>query len=103
MLAFFGVHPDAVAELGAAGGYTAELLARAVGPRGGIWAELALHPRPLRREALERTARPAIMRSVVRVDREFDDPLPPKSTISTLCSSSSSITTRCGWASIGRG
>ena len=39
MLAFFRVAPGMkVAELGAGGGYTAELLARAVGPTGVIYA-----------------------------------------------------------------
>lgn len=79
LLAFYEVRPgQRVAELGAADGYTAELLARAVGPRGQVYAQNSrtliqiLGPRWARR--LERPA----MRNVVRVDREFQDPLPPE-------------------------
>src|SRR5712675_1251267 len=40
MLAFFGIAPGMkVAELGAGGGYTAELLARAVGPTGVVYGQ----------------------------------------------------------------
>lgn len=79
-LAFFGVRPgQRVAELFAGGGYTAELLARAVGPDGRVFGQN-------NRFALERFAEapwsarlatPA-MRNVTRVDRELDAPLPPE-------------------------
>ena len=80
MLAFFGIRPGMrVAELGAGGGYTTELLARAVGPTGVVYGQNSeVHPRALRREAVERAAREAGDAHVVRVDREFDDPLPPE-------------------------
>ena len=40
MLAFFGVAPGMrVAELGAGGGYTTELLARTVGPNGTVYGQ----------------------------------------------------------------
>src|SRR3989442_7838352 len=40
MLAFFGIRPGArVAELGAGGGYTTELLARVVGPQGHVYGQ----------------------------------------------------------------
>ena len=67
-----------VAELGAGGGYTAELLARAVGPTGTVYAQnskallsfvVVEWPRRLERPSMQR---------VVRVDREFDAPLPPE-------------------------
>jgi predicted methyltransferase len=80
LLAFFGVRPGMrVAELGAGGGYTAELLARAVGDTGRVYAQ---NPRVfLERFAeapwSERLKKP-VMSRVVRVDREFDDPLPPE-------------------------
>jgi predicted methyltransferase len=79
-LAFFGIQPGMkVAELAAGGGYSAELLARAVGPGGVVYAQN-------NRFVLERFAekpwserlRKPVMKSVVRVDRELDDPLPPE-------------------------
>jgi predicted methyltransferase len=78
-LAFFGVQPGMrVAELAAGGGYTAELVARVVGPTGTVYGHNT--PFILQRFAegpwSARLARPA-MRNVVRVDRDFDDPLPP--------------------------
>ncbi len=82
MLDFLAVAPGMkVAEIGAGAGYTAELLARAVGPTGVVYAQNA--PLILRRFAekpwSERLARP-VMARVVRVDREFDSPLPPETT-----------------------
>ena len=80
MLAFFGIGPGMrVAELGAGGGYTSELLARTVGPSGVVFSQNS--PFILKRFAEQpwsaRLATPA-MHNVVRVDREFDDPLPPE-------------------------
>jgi predicted methyltransferase len=79
-LAFFGIKPGMrVAEIGAAGGYTSELLARTVGPTGVVYAQNS--PAILKRFAeapwTARLATPP-MKNVVRVDREFDDPLPPE-------------------------
>src|SRR5262245_2613331 len=80
LFAFFGVAPGMrVAELGTGGGYTAELLARVVGPQGRVFGQNA--PFMLQRFAEKpwsaRLAKP-VMRTVVRADREFDDPLPPE-------------------------
>ncbi len=80
LLAFFGIHPGMrVAELGAGGGYTIELLARTVGPSGVVFGQNT--PFILKRFAEQpwsaRLATPP-MRNVIRVDREFDDPLPPE-------------------------
>src|SRR5262249_57506353 len=80
MLAFFGIAPGMrVAELGAGGGYTTELLARTVGPSGVVFAQNS--PLILSRFAEKpwsaRLEKP-VMRNVVRLDREFDDPLPPE-------------------------
>jgi predicted methyltransferase len=79
-LTFFGVQPGArVAELGAGGGYTSELLARTVGPSGVVFGQNT--PFILKRFAEQpwsaRLAKPA-MGNVIRVDRDFDDPLPPE-------------------------
>lgn len=80
MLAFVGVRPGMrVAELGAGGGYTTELLARSVGPSGVVFGQNT--PFILKRFAEQPwSARLATapMLNVVRVDREFDDPLPPE-------------------------
>ena len=70
-----------VAELSAGGGYTTELLARAVGPDGVVYGQNT-------KWALERFAekpwsarlQKPVMKNVVRVDRELDDPLPPEAT-----------------------
>ncbi|HXJ35193.1 MAG TPA: methyltransferase domain-containing protein [Candidatus Eisenbacteria bacterium] len=80
LLTFARVGPGQhVAELGAGGGYTSELLARSVGPTGVVYGQNS--PLILERFAekpwSERLAKP-VMRNVVRVDREFADPLPPE-------------------------
>ena len=80
LLAFFEIAPGMrVAELGAGGGYTTELLARAVGPRGAVFAQNSklILERFAEKPFSERLAKP-VMANVVRVDREFDDPLPPE-------------------------
>src|SRR5256885_13636905 len=79
-LAFLQISPGMrVADLGAGGGYTTELLARAVAPDGVVYAQ---NPDLFLKNFLKevwpaRLSRPA-MKNVVRVDREFDDPLPPE-------------------------
>ena len=82
LLAFFGVAPgQKVAELGAGGGYTAELLARVVGPTGKVWGQNSkfVLDRFAEKPWSERLAKP-VMKGVVRADREFDDPLPAEAT-----------------------
>lgn len=68
-----------IAELAAGGGYSAELFARAVGPSGVVYGQ---NPKLILERYAEkpwsaRLEKP-IMKNVVRVDREFDDPLPPE-------------------------
>jgi predicted methyltransferase len=80
MLAFFGIGPGMrVAEIGAGGGYTTELLARAVGPTGRVYGQNSkfVLERFAEKPWTERLAKP-VNAAVVRVDREFDDPLPPE-------------------------
>jgi predicted methyltransferase len=78
LLSFFGIAPGMrVAEIAAGGGYTAELLARLVGPSGkvyGVNSEFILN-RFARGPWEERLQKP-VMTNVVRLDRNFDDPLP---------------------------
>ena len=72
LLAFTGVRPGMkVLDIGAGGGYTTELLARAVGPRGIVYGHNAGPRDPFD----ARLSKPA-MRNVVRVIRPFDDPVP---------------------------
>lgn len=78
MLAFFGIASGMkVAELGAGGGYTSELLARTVGPTGKVYAQNSqfLLDRFAQRPWTERLQKP-VMANVVRLDRPFDDPFP---------------------------
>jgi predicted methyltransferase len=78
LLTFLGISPGMrVGEIAAGAGYTAELLARAVAPNGVVYAE---NPAFILRDAeaawATRLARPAL-KTVVRVDRELEDPFPP--------------------------
>jgi predicted methyltransferase len=79
-LAFFGVRPGMrIAELGAGRGYTTELLARAVGSSGVVYGQNSefILTRFAEQPWSARLATPP-MRNVIRVDRPFDDPLPPE-------------------------
>jgi len=79
-LAFFRVaRGQRVADLFAGGGYTTELLARAVGPSGAVFSQNNAFAVTRFAQApwTERLARP-INANVVRVEREFDAPLPPE-------------------------
>src|SRR5262245_31025180 len=80
LLAFVSVGPgDRVADLMAGGGYTTELLVRAVGPTGTVYGQNT--PGILERFAAApwaaRLERP-VNANVVRLDRELDDPLGPE-------------------------
>ncbi len=79
-LDFLAIEPGMkVADLGAGGGYTTELLARAVGPTGVVYGQNSkwLLERFAEKPWSARLARP-INSVVVRADREFDDPIPPE-------------------------
>lgn len=78
LLVFAGVRPGMrVADLGAGSGYTTELLARAVGPEGHVYAQNP--PYVVERIVPEswpaRLAKP-VMGNVTRIDSPFDVPLP---------------------------
>jgi predicted methyltransferase len=80
LLSFFGVAPGMkVAEISAGGGYTTELLARAVGPGGKVYGQNSkwILERFAEKPWRERLAKP-VMKNVVRADRDFGDPLPPE-------------------------
>lgn len=79
LMAFAGIIPGMkVAELAAGGGYTAEVLARTVGPFGKVYGQNS-------KFLLDRFAQAPwtarlkkdVMKNVVRLDREFEAALPP--------------------------
>jgi predicted methyltransferase len=78
LIAFLGIQPgQKVAELIAGGGYTTELLARAVGPKGKVFAQNNKMVLGFAGKAWpERLKRAPFKKNTVRVDRELEDPLP---------------------------
>ena len=78
MLAFAGVKPGMrVLEVGAGSGYSAELLARSVGPQGKVYAHNSPEAieRFIKTRFDERAAKP-VMGNVVKLVRSFEDPVP---------------------------
>lgn len=78
LLAFTGVRPGMrVLDLGAGGGYSTELLARAVGPTGVVYGQNS-------QEVLDKYVKSKFdermqtfaLKNVVKVVRDFDDPVP---------------------------
>jgi predicted methyltransferase len=79
MLAFAGVVPGMkVLDMEASGGYSTELLARAVAPAGVVYAQdsAAFVERYVKDKFDTRAGKPA-MKDVVHVVRNYDDPIPP--------------------------
>ncbi len=73
MLAFIGAKPgQSVLDMGAGGGYSTELMARAVGPSGKVYGQ-----DDKTRERFEVRAKTPAMANVTYVVRPFDDPVPP--------------------------
>lgn len=82
LVAFAGVKPGMrVADLAAGGGYTTEVLARAVGADGVVFSQNSpwLVERFANAPWTERLAR-SVNKNVVRTLREFEDPLPAEAT-----------------------
>ena len=80
MMQYIDVRPGmTVADLDAAAGYTTELLARAVGPTGKVYAQNTRNAveNMIKGRFEERMKKP-VMKNVVHVIRPFDDPLPPE-------------------------
>ena len=78
MLAFAGVKPGMkVLEVGAGAGYSAELLARSVGPQGRVYAHNSADAiaRFIKTRFDERAAKP-VMGNVVKQISDFDNPVP---------------------------
>src|ERR1700733_7553731 len=79
MLAFAGVKPGMkVLDMEANAGYSTELLARAVAPDGIVYAQdsAAVIERFVKDKFDIRAQKP-VMKNVVHVIRDFDDPIPP--------------------------
>jgi predicted methyltransferase len=79
MLAFTGVKTGMkVLDMEASAGYSTELLARAVGPTGTVYAQdsAAVIERFVKDKFDIRAQKP-VMKNVVHVVRDFDDPIPP--------------------------
>src|SRR5438067_2585666 len=66
------------AEIGAGGGYTTELMARAVGPTGTAYMQNDPSWLSFLKDAIEERFTHPAAKNIVRVDRPFDDPLPPE-------------------------
>ena len=78
LIAFTGARPGMkVLDMGAGGGYSTELLARAVAPGGTVYAQNPPDLFPRARETYEKRAQGAAMKNAVYVERPFEDPLPP--------------------------
>jgi predicted methyltransferase len=78
LLAFTGVRPGMkVLDMGAGGGYSTELLARAAGPGGTVYAQDSAALPDRVKERFDERAKRAVMKNVVRILRNYDDPVPP--------------------------
>src|ERR1700744_6102416 len=79
MLAFTGVKEGMkVLDMEANAGYATELLARAVGPSGTVYAQdNAAIIEKFVKDKFDNRAKSPAMKNVVHVVRDFDDPIPP--------------------------
>jgi predicted methyltransferase len=78
LLAFTGARPgEKVLDMGAGGGYSTELMARAVGPSGMVYAQDGAETPQRAKEAFATRAQTPAMKNVKKFERPFDDPLPP--------------------------
>ena len=77
-LPFIGVKPGMkVLDVASGGGYTTELLARAVGPMGKVYAQDAPTASERARNAYDARSKTPVLNGVERVLRPYDDPIPP--------------------------
>jgi predicted methyltransferase len=76
LLGFTGVKTGmTVLDMGAGGGYSTELMARAVGPTGKVYGQ-DHDTAPRAKERFEARMKTDAMKNVTALDRPFDDPLP---------------------------
>src|SRR6201986_2952514 len=80
MLAFTGVKEGMkVLDMEANAGYSTELLARAVGPSGTVYAQdPPVYIEKFVKDKFDNRAKNPAMKNVVHVIREFNDPIPPE-------------------------
>jgi len=77
LLAFTGARPGMKAlDMGAGGGYSTELLARAVAPGGTVYAQDAPEGGERAKERFDARMKTPAMKNVVPLRRPFDDPVP---------------------------
>lgn len=77
MLAFTGVSSGMkVLDMGAGAGYSTELLARAVGPGGVVYAQESAAVMERVKDKFDIRAKNPAMKNVVHVVRNYDDPIP---------------------------
>ena len=77
LLAFTGVRTGmTVLDMGAGGGYSTELMARAVGPTGKVYGQDSADTNPRAKERFEARMKTPAMGNVVQLVRDFDDPVP---------------------------
>src|SRR6266567_8343052 len=76
LLTFTGVKGGmTVLDMGADGGYSTELMARAVGAGGKVYAQ-DFEASARAKERFEARMKTPAMKNVIALDRKFDDPLP---------------------------
>src|SRR5260370_26053918 len=79
MLAFTSVKAGMqVLDMGAGAGYSTELVARAVGPGGGVYAQESAAVMERVKDKFDVRARQPAMKNVVHLIRNYDDPVPPE-------------------------
>ncbi len=79
LLAFTGARPGmTVLDMGAGGGYSTELMARAVAPSGKVYAQNPAGGSPKAKANFEARMQTPVMKNVTVLERPFDDPMPPE-------------------------
>jgi predicted methyltransferase len=78
MLAFTGVRSGMkVLDMGAGAGYSTELMARAVGPEGHVYAQESAAVMERVKDKFDVRAQNPVMKNTVHLIRDYDDPIPP--------------------------
>jgi predicted methyltransferase len=78
LLTFAGLRPGLkVLDMGAGGGYSTELMARAVAPNGIVYGQNPADIFPKAKENFDARMQTPAMKNAVTVAQPFDDPVPP--------------------------